>query len=354
MNKNIKLSIILPAYNGEIYISDMIESVLAQTYKYFELIIVNDGSKDSTLEICEKYAQKDSRITVINQTNKGICGARNTGLEAANGEYIGFLDQDDKIKKNMFEQLIYHIEKNNADMVISGKCYIVVKQNGSEFKETIVYKDELIDDKNNIKKLMFNRSNSRELVTIWNCLYRSKIIKENSIQFDSTFKFGGEDNIFNVEYASYCKSIYITSDVFYQYFQRSGFSTSTKFNNNYLNTFLYFLKKIYDFSVKDTRDESLLEEYYNMFFMSIITAYYYYLSHQDMSKNDKLDLLKFMCNLDEVKIFFSRYRLLPVSRGRAYNLYLKFIYILMKSNKYNLLSNVLDACYKVKEDGKIK
>lgn len=354
MNENIRLSIILPAYNGEIYISDMIESVLAQTYRYFELIIVNDGSKDRTLEICEKYAQKDNRITIINQENKGICGARNAGLEVASGEYIGFLDQDDKIKENMFEQLIYHIEKSKSDMVISGKYYTVVKQNGLELKETIVYKNEFIDDKNNIRRLMLNRSNSRELVTIWNCLYRSKIIKENNIQFDSTFKFGGEDNIFNVEYASYCKSIYITSNVFYQYFKRSGFSTSTKFNNDYLNTFLYFLKRIYDFSVKDTQNEGLLEEYYNMFFMSIMTAYYYYLSHQDMSKKDKLNLLKFMCNLGEVKIFLSRYRLLPVSRGRAYNLYLKFIYILIKSKKYNLLSKVLDVCYKVKEDGKIK
>ena len=106
------ISIIVPVYNAEKYLSRCIDSILRQTFADFELILVNDGSSDKSKEICEKYLESDPRIKLINQENSGVSAARNTGLDNASGEYIGFVDSDDFIEKNMYEEL-YNILKKN-------------------------------------------------------------------------------------------------------------------------------------------------------------------------------------------------------------------------------------------------
>ena len=107
--KQIALSVIMPVYNGEQYLNYSIQSVLNQTYKDYELILVDDGSTDHSLEICEKYQSKDERIRVISQENKGISGARNAGIDIATGEYITFMDSDDVIQPEMYEIMLNHM-----------------------------------------------------------------------------------------------------------------------------------------------------------------------------------------------------------------------------------------------------
>lgn len=112
-----QLSIIVPAYNVELYICDCIESVLKQTYPHWELILVNDGSTDKTQEICDKYALNDQRIKVMHKSNGGLVSARNTGYGASVGEWVMYLDGDDWLEKNTFEELVKAIEAHNPEII---------------------------------------------------------------------------------------------------------------------------------------------------------------------------------------------------------------------------------------------
>ena len=111
-----KISIIIPAYNIENYISATLDSVLAQSYKNIEVIVVNDGSTDKTGEIIDSYAEKDSRIKAIHKENGGVSSARIAGINASSGEWIGFVDGDDFVEQEMFEHLLKNALDNNADI----------------------------------------------------------------------------------------------------------------------------------------------------------------------------------------------------------------------------------------------
>ena len=112
------ISIIVPVYNVESYLERCIESILNQSFKEFELILVNDGSTDSCKDICNEYKTKDKRIKVIHKENGGLSSARNAGLDIARGKYIGFVDSDDFINKDMYKTLFNTIQDNNSDMII--------------------------------------------------------------------------------------------------------------------------------------------------------------------------------------------------------------------------------------------
>lgn len=115
--EDLDLSIIIPAYNVETYIKQCLDSVLRQSIENYEIILVNDGSTDTTQKICEEYTSKYSCIKLINQENKGLGAARNTGLKYANGKYIGFVDSDDFVKENMFSAMLNLAKKKDLDLV---------------------------------------------------------------------------------------------------------------------------------------------------------------------------------------------------------------------------------------------
>lgn len=112
------ISVIVPVYNAEKYINNCLESIVNQSYSYLEIIVVDDGSKDQSLKLCEAWGKKDNRIKVIHKENNGVSSARNTALEVASGEYLGFVDSDDMIDKNMFKILIDDILKYSADISV--------------------------------------------------------------------------------------------------------------------------------------------------------------------------------------------------------------------------------------------
>ena len=123
------LSVIIPVYNVERYVAECIESVINQTYNDLEIIIVNDGSTDNSLKICEAYAKRDKRIKIINKENGGISSARNTGLDNATGKYIGFVDSDDYIGEDMYEKLVEACIDNNAKASV---CHAVTFTDGNK------------------------------------------------------------------------------------------------------------------------------------------------------------------------------------------------------------------------------
>ncbi len=115
---NSMVTIIVPVYNAEKYLCKCVDSLLSQTLKHVEIILVDDGSTDSSVQICDKYASVDMRVKVLHQQNQGVSVARNNGIKLATGEYIGFVDADDYVEVDMYEKMLESIEKNNADIVI--------------------------------------------------------------------------------------------------------------------------------------------------------------------------------------------------------------------------------------------
>jgi len=137
MNIDAKISVIIPVYNVEKYLAKCIDSVIAQTHDNLEIMLVNDGSSDSCPQICDAYAKNDNRIKVIHKPNGGISSARNAGLDIATGEWIGFVDSDDWVLPNMYEELISAAVNENSDLAVCG--YIRVDENGEHLKYISVY-----------------------------------------------------------------------------------------------------------------------------------------------------------------------------------------------------------------------
>lgn len=166
------ISVIIPVYGVEKYISQCLESVINQTYKNLEIIVVNDGTKDRSADIAKEYAAKDSRIKVYDFKNGGLSVARNRGLEIATGEYISYLDSDDWLDTKMYETLLETAMKNEADMV---KCGIIETNGVAE--EKITFKDVKII--NNDQHKAFKNYFKGILWTLaWNGLYKKELAKK--------------------------------------------------------------------------------------------------------------------------------------------------------------------------------
>lgn len=179
---NALISIIVPVYNVEKYLEKCIESIINQTYKNLQIILVDDGSKDNSGKICDEFKLKDNRIEVIHKTNGGLSDARNAGLKIAKGDYIGFVDSDDYIEKDMFETLVGLIEKNNADISIVSfyEIYnnlIIGVRNSKELIE--LSKIEAIRE-----LLIDNRIQSYA----WNKLFKKELFKDLEFPVNKNFE----------------------------------------------------------------------------------------------------------------------------------------------------------------------
>ena len=154
----LKLSIIVPIFNGEEYLHRCIDSILVQQYTDFELILIDDGSTDSSLSICKEYAEKDSRIVVYHKENEGLVAARKTGVSLAKGEYIGFVDCDDFIDDNMYFDLMSVAKKDKSDIVASGIMYDYISHSKVDFNhlDEGFYGKELIESKIFPKMLIYS------------------------------------------------------------------------------------------------------------------------------------------------------------------------------------------------------
>ena len=170
---NIIISVIVPIYNVEKYLKRCIDSIITQTYKNLEIILVDDGSQDNCGNICDSYSAKDTRIKVIHKVNGGLSDARNAGIDVATGQYIAFVDSDDYVASNMYEILLDTIIKNNADLSICDFCS--VSESGDiTLKEPSVIEDGTYSG----EKLLENKlltENYWHWVVAWNKLYKKSI-----------------------------------------------------------------------------------------------------------------------------------------------------------------------------------
>ena len=223
------LTCVIPVYCCEKYLSAAIESVLEQTFTDFELILIDDGSTDNSGKICDSFQEKDARIRVIHKQNEGVAAARNTGIEAATGQMITFIDADDTIDKKYMSDLIRLAQKTDADIVASGQS--LDYPDSSRRESDSDHKCYLFDCKKHLKELigcsllrspqmkhLFPSSfrNGPILTGVCCKIYRTEILKQNRMAFDLNLKIG-EDNFFNVQLLPHCKKIAFLDAPYYHY-----------------------------------------------------------------------------------------------------------------------------------------
>lgn len=216
-----KISIIVPVYNVEQYLNRCIKSILNQTFKDFELILVNDGSTDASGDICNYYATQDERVKVIHQNNGGLSSARNAGLNMAVGEYIGFVDSDDYINRRMYEILYNNIINFTAELAICD--FIPVQENDCNKLPTSICNK--VSEYNNISSLeQLYEDNGARFIVSWNKLYKKDL-------FDNLRFIEGkihEDEFIIHKLLYRCNKIVFTKAALYYYVQRETSIMNTR------------------------------------------------------------------------------------------------------------------------------
>lgn len=212
MENKIEVSVIVPIYNTEKYLKRCIESLVHQTLKEIEIILVNDGSKDSSLELCKKYQKEYSdKIILIDKKNGGLSDARNAGIKQARGRYIGFVDSDDYVDKEMYQIMLNKANEKNFDLVVCDLEYIYENRTVPAFSHI---KKDLIDE-NEVKESM-----TYIYPAAWNKLYKKELFDHSNILFTKGIWF--EDVEFIHRLYPYINSIGTVHKPFYKYIQREG------------------------------------------------------------------------------------------------------------------------------------
>lgn len=212
-----KISIIIPVYNSETYLHSCVDSILAQIYTNWELILVDDGSPDKSGKICDEYANIDSRVHVIHMTNEGVGAARNAGIEIATGDRLGFIDSDDIVEPTYLETFI---KADNNDLIVCG--YLVDKydkENRLSCTEKHFHNSFIFHNGDNKEKLE-EAFASGIMHMNWNKLFNTDIIKRHNIRYKPYTI--NEDFIFTLHYLMHCKTITFLNDCTYHWIRREG------------------------------------------------------------------------------------------------------------------------------------
>lgn len=222
-----KISVVIPVYNSEKYLRDCLESVKKQTFEDFEVLLINDGSTDSSGKICDDYAKKDSRIKVFHKKNEGVSIARNLGVENAKSEWICFVDSDDTILEDHLENFNLNADLN-CDIVFQN--FLVKNKNNN--LENI--------SSGNYTKESFLKSFKIYPLSPWSKLYKKFFILNHNVFFDPDF-FYGEDSLFNIKYLCYVDQIKVISNETYIY-RDTPSSLSKKKLGDYNKNLKFFIQ----------------------------------------------------------------------------------------------------------------
>lgn len=208
----IKISIVIPVYNASKYLRATLDSVYNQTYTHWEALLIDDGSKDGSGKICDEYAQKDNRFRVIHKENGGVSSTRNLGLSEANGNYICFLDSDDRMKPELLKTCIEKI--GDSDVLIFGFERFGYRT------DKMILKDLKVSGKEDCKSFLYelkeNGDTSEFFCFPWNKLYKRDLLVNHSVLFPTDISLR-EDEIFAYRYLPYIESIVTISDILVEY-----------------------------------------------------------------------------------------------------------------------------------------
>lgn len=280
MNERPLISVIIPIYNVEKYLSRCIDSVINQKYTNLEIILVNDGSPDNSLAICQEYKNKDKRIIIVNKPNGGLSSARNEGLKLCTGEYISFLDSDDWLDIEAFAKGMKYVLQHNADIVF----WAVTKefqnrsqkiQNIKTDKSAVLFENESL---NNLKRRMVGLidkelnepTKTDAYISAWGKIYRREIILEPKVSFLDTKIVGSEDVPFNIEVFGKAKKVVYVNECLIHYWMENENSLTKNHKNTLFPRFKNLYQWIKEYNQKQHDNELYDQAVENRFALSLI------------------------------------------------------------------------------------
>lgn len=234
------VTVVVPVYNVEKYLDRCIESIVNQTYKNLEIILVDDGSPDNCPKMCDDWAKKDSRIKVIHKKNAGLGMARNSGIEIAAGQYILFIDSDDYIKLETIAKCVSVFQEKQTDIVCFELCYAF--EDGKIVKHPFKTDEFYFSGEKIVEDILPGLFTYERGVGLSACckMYNFQMIKDNDLKFESEREILSEDAIFNLEVFQHVKSLYLIPETFYFYYKNEKSLTRSykeklqEVNNNFL------------------------------------------------------------------------------------------------------------------------
>lgn len=292
-----KVSVIMPVYNSEDYLRKAVDSVLTQTEKDIEVILVNDQSSDKSGIICDELASEDKRVMVIHlEQNKGICGARNEGLKKASGTFIAFCDNDDFFEENLIEDNYQTAVKYDADMVKFGRKLIDVDSKGNILreKESPIPEAYYYEGKESLLEHFFFIKSMGILTNVWNGLYKLSVIKEHNIWFDEEMRFGSEDADFSFRFFDVAKNLAINPHSYYIHYRRNASSTSRKFSMNKIESMIKAAEsesRIWN-QIEDTMDNKTQKVIAKNNHVINICMYQVFHENSPLKYKEKINILK--------------------------------------------------------------
>ncbi len=325
MDSTKKISIVVAAYNEEKYIGECLNSLIRQTYNNIEIIVVDDGSSDSTVEKVEKFSKQDSRIKLFSQQNSGLADARNSGIKLATGDYIGFVDGDDFLEADMFEKLVYEAKNENADIVC---CSFNGVSEAGKYIRTHKITDERVkfDLKNNASAYYDIFLEGRNgIYSACNKLYNRQLIVEKNVYFEANRRYG-EDVDFNLNYSQHAKYVVFIPNSLYNYRATSqsitrGYVKDALYRHlNWLNTIHKYIPNVADDSDRTLKLRKLSAE--NLLFSV----------YQEIIYNKTVDLAKFLTKTLEIDEYNRAYQ--DVTSEMITSKYDRILWRLLKSQKY--------------------
>lgn len=233
MDSGLLLSIVMPVYNAENYIDKAVESVLSQSYRSIELILVNDCSTDGSGKKCEAWADRDERVRVFHlDENSGAGRARNFGIGKATGTYLTFVDSDDEIDRNLYETLFDLCGGKQYDVVVWGLTERYYNERGEAVSENVLCLDDAVcRTETELRRRVIDLESKTLFGYQWNHLYRMDIVREHNIRFKPYHLY--EDYFFNLAYIEYASSMAVSSCVGYYYNKRMNQSLTKQFVAEY-------------------------------------------------------------------------------------------------------------------------
>lgn len=339
------ISVIVPVYNVEKYLRKCVGSIIDQTLKDIEIILVDDGSTDNSPKILDDYAKKDKRIKVIHKENGGQGSARNTGLDIARGKYIGFVDADDWIDLNMYEELYKDIVENNSDISV---CSRKIFDENNNLNGKVELNNEIIDlSKVGIENYITKKLLYPHTVSSCNKIYKNDIIK--NLRFKDVTEVGSEDTLFNYCVLFNAKTISSINTTYYNGLERSG-STARTYKLGAMIKTAKLMENIKEFSYKVGRNDvwenvsPILFQFFHQWNINLIKKY----SDKDISKiiSEELELASKneVFNNCQKTLAFRTSSLKESGYNLTGRLYIRLVMFLSYIKQYNLVAKL--RCYK--------
>lgn len=329
----VKVSIIVPVYNVEKYLLRCMLSLMNQTLKDIEIILVDDGSPDSSPKICDDFAIQDSRIKVIHKCNEGLGFARNSGLEIATGEFVAFVDSDDYVDLRMYEILYDKAKKNNSDTIFCG--FNTVDTNNKINPVSEVASLKIFNSQKDVQDFLLDMIGTepnyaidrKYQMSVWHAIYSRTILEKNNVRFCSEKEFISEDIIFHIDYLQKTNKIVVIPEPMYYYCDNyNSASLSTSFRKDRFERYVILYREICSrlpVNEVSTRAKRLLIGYTR----SLI----FQLNNYNLTFYEKVQIIKSICNdniWDHIHIEY-KYERLPF--------YQRLIFYLVKKRKYYFL-----------------